>query len=554
MYKSINILFASIAVAVLLSACGGMYDSLEEYAGEIVYPAKFDTVVGHIGFERVEIDLMKAGRIPSSAIKLGKAKKTVVEYDTVQLVIDSLVSWVNITGLNRSKLYRFHIYTLDEYGNKSVPQEIALIPYTSSDVEALAIASPRILASPSSAVVDWPNGLSSVLLTYYGLNYRYTDKDGTVRSGERGADARFFVANLEPGQTATIDVTYRVVPRVNNEPIIDTISLERQLEITMPTANTPFSPAEPAILQANGVSVFTANGVADITKLVYPVHANSIQDIFYFPNLNELDLTGGNLFNMTTLRYNRNGVDKTVGGGPWVPFARKVDNLPAADAQTLKDLLEAGLLTKVRYVPNTMGLDDVLAPYVESGVVELVPPPAEAPISLDYLVDGLVQDNAWAMGLDVPATEYPAGTGLQNVIKTELRARSASFVFALPVEYRFNVEEYRYLKFKVYAPAKEVFAGAYAPYQRLWPRFMNYMWAFSHHSNFGQEYWAPNADDFRIADGDLGKWIDVTVDLASARGRHNRVIVMNVGGEPSVDFQPPSPIVYYFANFRFTKE
>src|SRR5690606_19725457 len=127
-----KLLFYALVAVILTASCEGMHDSLESYSGEIVYPAKYDTIVGHIGYERVEIDLMKAGRVPSSQIRLGKAQKTVVEYDDEVLVIDELVSWVNITGLQQPKLYRFRIYTIDEYGNKSVPQEIALIPFTAS--------------------------------------------------------------------------------------------------------------------------------------------------------------------------------------------------------------------------------------------------------------------------------------------------------------------------------------------------------------------------------------------------------------------------------------
>src|SRR5690606_26735624 len=122
-----QLLFYLAVSAALLASCDGMYDSLEEYSGEIVYPAKYDTIIGHIGFERVEIDLMKAGRVPSADIKLGKAKKTVIEYDDQVITIDSLVSWVNITDLDQPKLYRFRVYTLDEYENPSVAQEIALI-------------------------------------------------------------------------------------------------------------------------------------------------------------------------------------------------------------------------------------------------------------------------------------------------------------------------------------------------------------------------------------------------------------------------------------------
>src|SRR5690606_33457695 len=202
-----RIIYIAVLASTILSACSGMYDSLEEYSGEVVYPAKYDTIVGRIGYERVEINLMKAGRIPSDKIKLGKAKKTVVEYDDQRIVIDSLVSWVNVTGLTQPKLYRFRIYTIDEFDNRSVAQEIALIPYTETDAAGLAINSPRILASPTSAAVDWPNGLSSVLLDYKGLSFTYTNKDGETLTGSRATDARFFVANLPSGQPATISLT-----------------------------------------------------------------------------------------------------------------------------------------------------------------------------------------------------------------------------------------------------------------------------------------------------------------------------------------------------------
>src|SRR5690606_4536856 len=118
-----NILYLVFAYLILLSSCEDIYDKQAQFEGEIVYPAKYDTIIGHIGFERVEIDLLKAGRIPNTQINLGKAQKTRIEYDEETITIDSLVSHVNITGLNQSKLYRFKIFTIDEFGNESVPQE-----------------------------------------------------------------------------------------------------------------------------------------------------------------------------------------------------------------------------------------------------------------------------------------------------------------------------------------------------------------------------------------------------------------------------------------------
>lgn len=541
--------FALIAI-VLMASCKGMYDSLDEYSGEVVYPAKYDTIVGQIGYERVEINLMKAGRIPSSRINMGKAKKTIVEYDGKVVTIDSLVSWVNITGLNEPKLYRFRIYTIDEFENKSVPQEIALIPFTAGDIPNVAINAPRILTSRTSAVVDWPSGLSSVLLDYISLTFKYTDNDGVEQSGERQQNPRFFMSNLQPGAPTKVQITYRVVPKINNQLTLDTISLVRELSIT---GSETFSPVERAILETNGVTAFTADGVSQFTKLVYPLHTNSLQDLFYFSNLKELDLTGGTLFEMRTLRYDRNSAQSTIGGGDFPPFVRKVGSISAGNAQTLMDMLESGLLERVRYRPNSMGLDAMLQPYVASGVVELVDLPGESLIPHRFLVDGVVQDGNWRMDVVRNPTDAPAGTGLENILKTTLRARSASFVFSLPTEYQFNIHEYRYLKLKVYAPAKTSFEGIYAPYQRLWPRFMNYMWAFTNESTFGQGYWAPNADNFRIPDANLQQWHDVTIDLSEALSRNNRVIVLNIGGEPSLTFAPESDIVYYFANVRFAK-
>ncbi|MBY5958383.1 DUF4998 domain-containing protein [Membranicola marinus] len=548
-----NILFILYAYLLLVTGCEDIYEKQAEFEGEVVYPAKYDTIIGHIGFERVEIDLLKAGRIPSSAINLGKATKTKIEYDDEVITLDSLVSYVNITGLDQSKLYRFKISTLDEYGNESVPQEIALIPFTQEGLNNLVVSPPRILASPSAAVVEWPSGISSVLMEYESLKYSYTDKEGVERSGGIDGNPRFFVGNVTPGQPITINMAYRVIPRVNQKEILDTLTITDELVINMPTETTPFTPAEKDILAANGVTTFTAQGVSDVTKLTYPVHARSLQDIFFFPNLKTLDLTGGDLFEIPTLTYDRNGVVDVVGGGDFVEFLRKAGDIPTNNYQSLKDLLEAGILEKVIYRPHSMGLDELLAPYVDDGTVELVDNPAEIYIDNKFHLDGNVQDHNWNMEITYPATDAPQSSmELKNVYKTVPKARSASFVFALPKEYEFNIEEYKYLKASIYAPEKSVFTGEYTPFQKIWPRFMNRMWSFADFSNFGQQYWA--IDAFELPDSYLGEWKEVTVDMSNALDKHNRVIVLNIGGEPGIsNWDPPKEIEYYWANLRFSK-
>jgi hypothetical protein len=526
-----------------------MNDKTKQYWGEIVYPAKYDTIVGHIGYERVEIDLLKAGRIPSSQIQMGKAQKTVIEYDDQQIVIDSLISWINITNLTQSKIYRFDIYTLDEYGNKSVPEEIALIPFTQSDLDALDVTIPRITPSPSSAIVEWPSGLNSMLLNYYGLTYQYTNRDGNVVKGERGSDPRFFVANLETGQSTTINVSYKIVPLVNNTPILDTLSLNKDITVNIPASTGTFSPTERDILVANGLTKFDFESASKLKKLVYPIQANSLQDIFYFSNIEELDLTGGDLFEVVKYTYNNNNATSEIGGGKFFPFISKVSDVE--DVQVLKDLLDAGTLKKVKYVPGTMGLDDLLAPYVSSGVVELIATPDETLIPFNYSVDGLVQDNNWGMTVTQNPGDAPAGNGLQYVYKMVPKMKSATFVLAVPPAYKFNSHEYKYFKYRIYSPAKSEFTGSCANFQSIWLRFMNNMWAFGQNSNFGQEYWDFGNPTYNINDSDLQKWTDYKIDISQMTGKHTRVIVFNIGGEKGVD--PDHNISFYIANFRLAK-
>lgn len=538
----------------MIYSCKGMYDNIEPYSEEIVYPAKYDTIVSKIGFERVELNLMKIGRIPSSQISMGKSQKTIIEYDDQKIVIDSLVSWVNVKNLTQSKLYRIRVYTIDEYENKSVPQVIAVIPYTKSDVENLVVSSPRILTSPNAAVIDWTTSLSNILLNYNSLEYEYLDKSGTKITGVKKANPRIFAANLNAGQVFNLQLKYNVLPKVNGIAILDSVQLITPIAINMPTGATTFNPVEREVLEANGITTFTANAVTGYKKLTFPVHTNTLQDLFYFANIEELDLTGGTIFQLKTINYNRNGVVKTIGGGAYLPFLRKVSPISDANAQTMVDLLNLGLIKKVKYVPNSLGIDHLLKPFESKGVIEYVTTPSESLIPMNFFLDGKIQDaSAWALDIVNPATTYPAGTDISNPFKITMKGKNGTFIFTLPKEYRFNVPEYRYLKFKVYMPAKSVVSGTYAPYQRLWPRIMNYLWAFTSESTFGQEVLSNSANDYIIPDNQLDKWTDVTVDLNATINRHNRVIALNIGGEPSLTFSPPADMVYYFSNFRFSK-
>lgn len=551
------ILFNVIVCLGILAtySCKDIYDNVESFGGEKVYPAKFDTISGKIGFERVELDLMKAGRITGDQIYLGKASKTIVEYDKERIIIDSVVSWVNIPNLKQSKLYRFRVYTEDKYGNKSVPQEIALIPYTNTEFGTIAVQSPRIFASPSAAVLDWAENISSILLTYCDLQFTYVDHSGTLREGKRDVNPRIFASNLKTGDEVNVDVDYRVVPKVNGVEILDTVILSQKISFLMPSPTTTFLPAEAEILKKNGITTFNEVGVANVKKLTFPVHTKSLQDLFYFTNLDEIDLTGGTLFEMTKTSYNRNGISATVGGGPFLPYVRRSGDMSEVNARFLIDLLENDLVKKVKYIPYSLGIDHLLTPFVESGKVELVQTSADADLPLAFFINGLLETAAWKIDLVTNPSTYPAGSGLENVMKVTIGDRSASLIFKIPLDYQFNSELYPYLKFKVFAPDKSFFPGVYDNYRAIWPRFMNRIWGFPTESPYGQELWQPGKNDNKLTDSQLGKWVDMKIDISPMKGKHNRVIVINIGGEPTISggYKPAKDIVYHFANFRLSK-
>ena len=111
-----RVYLAILCTAIAAMSCTGLYDNVKEFGdSKTVYSGKLDGVFGiKYGYERVEIDLMEAGRLSASSLNYGRASKTVIYCEDFtepshERVIDSLCSWVNITGLTQTKVYTFSI-------------------------------------------------------------------------------------------------------------------------------------------------------------------------------------------------------------------------------------------------------------------------------------------------------------------------------------------------------------------------------------------------------------------------------------------------------------
>ena len=658
--KKMLFLLTAIVALTCFSCDKDPYNNIREHVNsETIYPEKLDTISAAVGFERVEIYLTKAGRSDSIKKNPSKAKKTVVEYNDTTVVFEGMKSWVNVTGLTQPKLYRFRVYTMDEHGNKSVYQEIARIPFTRENRDAIRIADPNSVLSPWGVKLWWPNGITTGMWKFLDCNYEYQDKNNATVRGAI-SDSTFIgfdVDNLSPNTEVNVSFAINILPIVDGQPILDTVQFLQTIDVVTPTpdeyseflksrqiagwetdgskmiirwqqatdptlkyttlsyrdfsdrmnpvdrsitvANTDertplpglayerfavssaYEPvggggaivdaqpsmilpelALPEVMQANGIAYNT--DPTTVTKLTYPMHAglnrnpiqnNPLRDILYFPRLRELDLTGGEMFSVSTLLYDRNGARKTVGGGRWLPFLRRIKEVEANDKATISYLLSGGLIEKITYAPNSMGLDAILSPHTPAKV-DMVDMPDESLIPYEYFLDGLVQDGDWRTEWAYPAVNPPNAEGLRNVFSAKVVRRFSSFVLALPKEYRYNAEVYRYLKLKIYTPPASVLSGDYVEWQDFWFRFMTHLWAFDGNNIIDgrpQEYWEFGRNSFKIPDANLAHWYDVTIDMRESQDKHTRIIVINIGGEPGSWSFDNRDMTYYFADIRMSK-
>lgn len=542
--KTIIKFITALCLLFSMIACDNM-NSLHEddlKQGEILYTGIVDSVKALVGNNRIQFSwLINADP---------RIKKTVIYWNEGR---DSSVIDVNRTAdgilLMEKELnipegsYIFEFVTKDNNEHRSLSVELPVEIYGEKYGSLLAnrdISSMTVSSGPDLNIV-WSGVVSNALL-YSTLVY--TDHSNPSNPVQK-------TIRVENDDLSTF------LPGIRLEPftVVSTYKPTGGLdEVNAQTRSYLPYIAENNMLIANGFTEYTAEKAASITQLTYPMHANSFQDLYYFLNLNELDLTGTG-FQLSKLTYFRNDVYGEIGGGEWLPFMRKAGNMSDANILIIKELLESGQLTKIRYIPHSLGLDELFEPYIASGVVELVDLPAEVSMPYKFYINGVVESTNFRIDLTYPATDAPEGTGLENIYKMTLVARCGSLAFALPTEYQFNIKEYRYLKFKVNTPPAELLSDGYTIYRRIWIRFMNRLWGFPNNSAFAQELFEFPRGSITIQDDQLNQWTDITVDLSVLQDRHSRVIIITPGEEANTaTFPPEIDRVYYFSNIRFTKD
>jgi hypothetical protein len=109
-----------ILAVLLVTACESIEDTYSKYLEDtIVYSPKVRNVRTYATLKEVSL----AWDNPSGSI----AKKIMIDYQDDTLITETLVDTIVITGLE-IKGYTMSIYTMDAFGNLSVPASVVVFP------------------------------------------------------------------------------------------------------------------------------------------------------------------------------------------------------------------------------------------------------------------------------------------------------------------------------------------------------------------------------------------------------------------------------------------
>jgi len=418
-------------ISLILTSCSGdIFDNIEHYATtEKVYVGKCDKADVYVGFKRVEIDLLEAGRIPQDQISIGKATKTIVEYDDQKVVYEGARSWVSVPNLTEQKLYRFTVYYGDDLGNTSIPVTCSAIPYTDYDAAFLDIANPMYAISPTTAEFKWLNGLSSLLADYAGLEYTYTDKDGVLKV-ETTEEAIFSAANLPGGVEIPVKVVFSIVPRMDEIQIIDTILMERTYVVRTNTAEdymasrTDRIAMDPYIDGNNGTLTWAANTEHAIWSEIRYINIRGDEVVVRTEGSENVadcpDMKAGELFETRTAFTPPGAPDVYI--RPWVKSAAPFFNIPSGSYTVLPSSyrgLSGGSTTNVEYSKNNPVTIQAIAPgeYTITDIIGGFYWPGRDGYGEGYVMPGSIRYDGTNFSL-IEAVMDPWGTGFNAVIGT----------------------------------------------------------------------------------------------------------------------------------------
>jgi hypothetical protein len=564
-------------------ACDDMNSIIQDDLdkGEAIYPGKVDSLRTTVGKGRVWLYWQLN---PDSRVI-----KTIITYNGSTTPIEKAApagsgartDSVEITGLAEG-LYTFSAYTVDKDGHRSITMNSSPVNvYGDIYVQSL---SARGISSMEMQVggdmkVFWQDPLPDMLYTV--VTYK------NFHSSESGVTV---VDTL-------VDCNKRLNPSCVTEKILyglkrlELFSVKTVYRVGLDTASVTGSyyPTvfEKPILEASGLTALTADEAKKIKKISYPLTMEgwTLQDLYYFPNLEELDFTPGTVdTEVGTLDYYREYIGEyndttrfsgTAGGGRWQYFMSGF--MPDRDRNILDDLLKSGQLKKVKYTRNSYpGIDAVLAQ--SSATIEWVP---SAPLADDgimipsnFLLDFRLENKDRGATVDYKedGSNIPAeiaelntlGKTLKNVYRFQVTASNSTITFSLPTGMQFGFNQHGRLRADVYiqpsnnADDKDYeWLKGYSKYSYRTMRVIRQteLPAFGDHSTYDNPDSKGWFTDASFPDDELGTWKTIEWNLSGFWNAHIRVLSIQAGDDGAAwDGRPGNkPVIYYLANLRFSK-
>jgi hypothetical protein len=488
--------------------------------------------------------------------------------------LDSL----ELTGLVEG-YYSFTAYTVDKDGHRSIitsswPENTQI--YGDAFIGTLStrgVAKTEMLAD-GNLRVSWLEKPADLVLS----TSLYMDEYGEIRTDTAFKSRMLYslVTYTDATGTARTDTVFNTTATSNLavSKKLNPFSVRSIFRIGLDTASTvnTFYPSiiEKEILAANGLVELTAESAENITALTFPLGFESwtLQDLYFFPNLEELDLTQGT-DELPVLTYSNNSVSSVVGGGPWLNCASgyMTDN----NVNIIVNLLASGQLKKVKYRRNSYpNLDAKLEAYsdaVEWSPAEPLPNEIMIPNSLrvDYRVENSAKSATVNYGDD--ATWVPAAivakrgnVAMRNVYKVTVTAQNSTVAFSLPLNLQFPLSPYGTLKADVYIQQDNNDGSDYEWMKGPYSRYSGHktvkvtgqteLSSFPSHSPYSYS----NSTGATFPEDQLGTWQPLSWNISGYASGHVRVISLQMG-EDGATWPLPSgkTLTYYFANLRFTK-
>jgi hypothetical protein len=537
--------------------------------GETIYPGAVLDIYAYTGKGRVKLHwyFFPDNRIVKTVIIYDNGSKT----ERIEKTVDGPVASDGITtaGFRRDSIdisglaegtYTFTAYTIDKDGHKSI--ECTSYPtYVYGNTYIRTLSSRAFekteMSTSGNLTITWRDAVSRMLYSIVTYMDHRENPDGVATTVDTVFNST--KTTVLPGLKRLKPFTVRTVCLVGSASLGDTVSV---------VSNHYPSVVEKTILETNGLAELTDEAAGRITKLTFPFGTENswtLQDLYYFPNLEELEFSA--LSELPTLPYERNNVTSTVGGGPWTYIASGYmsDN----NRSILSDLIASGQIKKVKYTRNTYPrVDDLLTANSDKVQVTWIPAeplPSDIMMPHNLLVDFRVDDNTRGATVDykedgsnVPAAIAAKFNGeLKNVYKVTVTGTNSTIAFSLPEGVQFVFDPHGRLQFDAYLETTDpeyswLKSGIsqYAAWNRIMcqrrSRFENFpnTSPYSANNNGAGPTWNVNTE--------LGTWKSTNWALQTVPQEHIRVIEMKMGNSGLWPLPSGQTLTYYIANLRWT--